>query len=463
MGDQRNDFPGQTDKPSLHAHVISRGASTMWALMEAVPGLEHMQAERTALDQALERGLFKPREEEVLFNWFARLLTIRAALLETIEELQDSLDGSPNHMCEPDEWRVFLLGYSAACLLLRIDRLLVEDVATHTLVQRKLNEGEPVRRIPRKQYTRVFKSLADTGNAWRLYQVMRFARKNEEKLDAMAADPNVGFLAEARVHLEIMLDPSKSNFLKRFLQYREHSLRRRGASALQQSSFALLEMGGRTVSEVRLNRTNKKVTPAIRAQLAHILEPGDVLVTRHEYAFTNLFLPGFWPHAALYIGSEQERHKLGITADPDLAARWGGPIRVLEALKDGVRFRPLEETLAVDVAAVIRPMLSREELAQALARVLVHEGKGYNFDFDFFRTDRLVCTEVVYQAYEGIGQMNIPLSKRGGRPTLAAQDLLDLALEGRMFRPVAVFGVPGAERLVTGEHAGELIRRSYRE
>ena len=48
----------------------------------------------------------------------------------------------------------------------------------------------------------------------------------------------------------------------------------------------------------------------IREQLLQYLKPGDVFVTRHKYALTNLFLPGFWPHSAVYIGSEQERDLL---------------------------------------------------------------------------------------------------------------------------------------------------------
>ena len=71
-----------------------------------------------------------------------------------------------------------------------------------------------------------------------------------------------------------------------------------------------------------------------------LLQPGDVLITRHDHAFTNLFLPGYWPHAALYVGSEGDRERMGVSLDAERAARWRGDRRVLEALKDGVLFRP---------------------------------------------------------------------------------------------------------------------------
>ncbi len=191
-----------------------------------------------------------------------------------------------------------------------------------------------------------------------------------------------------------------------------------------------------------------------------MLQPGDVLITRHDHAFTNLFLPGYWPHAALYVGSEGDRERMGVPLDAERAARWRGDRRVLEALKDGVLFRPLEQTLAVDAVAVIRPQLGREDIARGLGRAVEHEGKSYDFDFDFFRSDCLVCTEVIYRAFDGLGQVRIPLTERSGRPTVSAEDLLDLAVAGRGFDPVAVCGAPDCpDRIVDGEAARDVMRR----
>ena len=165
--------------------------------------------------------------------------------------------------------------------------------------------------------------------------------------------------------------------MKSLAAYSEHSVLRRGASTRQQTLLAVLEWGGRLVAEVKDRWREKRVSGDVRQELAGLLRPGDVLVTRHEYALSNLFLPGYWPHAALFVGRPEDRERLGIEIDPDKAERWSGDRCVLEALKDGVRFRPLEETASVDALAVLRPRLSNEELVRGLSRVVEHEGKLY--------------------------------------------------------------------------------------
>ena len=82
-------------------------------------------------------------------------------------------------------------------------------------------------------------------------------------------------------------------------------------------------------------------------------------------------------------------------------------------------------------------------------------------DFDFFRADRLVCTEVVCRAFDGAGPLRFELTMRSGRPTLSAEDLLQMAVVGRGFDPVALFGCPGCERgIVTGPAVVPLLART---
>jgi hypothetical protein len=127
-------------------------------------------------------------------------------------------------------------------------------------------------------------------------------------------------------------------------------------------------------------------------------------------------------------------------------------------MRDGVHLRLLDSPLRSDSVVVLRPRLAPSDIARGIARVLVHEGKPYDFDFDFRRSDRLVCTEVVYRAYDGLGGRSLPLVRRAGRPTLAGGDLIRYAAEAQHFVPVMAF----APRLMTGFLTGEESLRIVR-
>ena len=430
----------------------------------ALAGLEECSGELDAARAGLERGHFTPAEDELIQTWFARHLTARAALLETIAELKPLARGELDDVNEQTQLRCFVLAYTAACLLVRSARYLVGTFATDKVVQRKLNESEPRFRIPARQYTTIYKSLTSPRNAWELLQSMRFADENRQVINALRSDSQLGPVIEHLAESEESLRVGVGQYARARLRYRWHALRRRRATAVQRGLFGVAEAFGRLVADIHNPWHTKRVDPSVQSQLADLLVPGDVIVTRHDDALSNLALPGYWPHAALHIGSVAHRERLSIELDQERAARWVAPLRVLEARKDGVLFRELSDTLAVDAVAVIRPRLSRTQLAKAISRAITHEGKLYNFDFDFFRADRLVCTEVVYRAYDGVGPMQFSLTSRAGRLTLSAEDLLDMAVENRGFEPIAVFGTSDTLQAVrTGPETGRVLAASYRQ
>ena len=132
-------------------------------------------------------------------------------------------------------------------------------------------------------------------------------------------------------------------------------------------------------------------------------------------------------------------------------------------MKDGVWIRSLASPFHSDALAVLRPRLSASEVAEAIGRGMFHESKPYDFDFDFTRSDRLVCTEVVYRSYEQVGAVSFELTSRAGRMTLAAEDLLRMALQGRHFDPVAVYTPDYGDQLSLGAVAETTIRASLGE
>ncbi len=186
-------------------------------------------------------------------------------------------------------------------------------------------------------------------------------------------------------------------------------------------------------------------------------EPGDVMLSRKNWYVSNVGLPGFWPHAILYLGAPD---KLAAYFDDDpevrawLRGRSGrdegltdhlarehpsawlryqagtaeGPYRVIEAISEGVSLNTLAHASG-DYLAVLRPRLDRRAKAQAVVEAFAHEGKPYDYDFDFATDHALVCTELVWRSYRpGPDKpgLRIPLVDMAGRKTLPANAIAGL-------------------------------------
>jgi hypothetical protein len=185
------------------------------------------------------------------------------------------------------------------------------------------------------------------------------------------------------------------------------------------------------------------------------LEPGDIILERRNWYLSNIGLPGFWPHAALYVGSQSQ--VLGALADaPDVAQAlgklderfsklypkaWqslaerdhGGHEQcVIEAVSEGVSSASLEHSCAADYVAALRPRVPALVKARAVERALAYWGRPYDFNFDFATDDQLVCSELVVKAYEASGNqagLAVPyvelLGRRAVPPTEIARSFRD--------------------------------------
>ena len=184
--------------------------------------------------------------------------------------------------------------------------------------------------------------------------------------------------------------------------------------------FGFFEASGRAIAELRQPGIKpagapKRITGGDAGRGVWIrVEPGDVFVTRHDDALSNLFLPGFWPHAALYLGACEELARMGFRCRPARRADHG----FWNRKKTGCGLRRAEETLQVDAFVVLRPPLEEAELATAIRRA-GHVGKPYDFTFDFRTADRMVCTEVIYRGFHGHGSGAVP-PEGGGRAAVPA-------------------------------------------
>src|SRR5690349_17497177 len=119
------------------------------------------------------------------------------------------------------------------------------------------------------------------------------------------------------------------------------------------------------------------ITPERVADLRPRLRPGDIIVERRNWYLSNAFLPGYWPHSALYVGSVSDLHALGLDADPRVARHLAAFARpdgsghlpaFIEAVSEGVVFTSLEHSIGeADSVGVLRPRLTREQTKEVIA------------------------------------------------------------------------------------------------
>lgn len=210
----------------------------------------------------------------------------------------------------------------------------------------------------------------------------------------------------------------------------------------------------RTVSEwmgdTRIKRLHRNLIRLEQLrEMGKLLQPGDILLERRNWYLSNIGLPGFWPHAALYVGTPQELREAfrdGETArhfggdlpshlERAAAEAWraylapgreGHAIRVIESVSEGVIFNSLEESCLADYVVALRPRLAPLERARAIANAFGYHGRPYDFNFDFVTDSSLVCTELVYKSYKPrreLRGLRFPLLKIMGRETLPANEI----------------------------------------
>lgn len=403
---------------------------------------DHMDRMR---EQALElyrdlgtgaRGYFSPDEDELVLGLWVSYHKSRAALLEVVDTIQRSV-GKPNEHVISE----FTVAFAASLVLIDAARFLRELFGQDEIVRRKLNESQLNYGIRQGSFDAIQMSLTDPFNGLKIREATLFHDQHAEQIRAEArSTPQLRRLIEVIDNRIESIRVATRRFVKVRLDQRRLQLNEAVMEGgLLRALYAFQEWGSRAVSSLStMPHHIPKLPDQIASGLRDLIRPGDVFVTRKEGALTNYFLPGYWPHAALYVGEEQ----------------------VIESLKDGVRQRTLDSPFGNDAVTLIRPLLAGELVQQALSRARSHVGKPYDFDFDFTRSDRLVCTEVVYRSYAGIGEIEFQLTRRAGRQTLSAEDLLHLALQGKYFHLVAVYCRPCGHSLLKADQAKEALRQT---
>lgn len=426
------------DAPALQemtaAAIDERMASDERALMAVIVGLAELEARFRKFEAGLlkgEKSYYRPEDDDEIRRMLRSYLTYRTALLRLVWHYQrhDQLTDERTRL------RALLLHYTAAAVTYDYAARFVLAFDGQTVAMRKLNEAEPRWDLPAGTYDTIRANLAHVAHrrwleaGWRNYHAtlprwsafgLRDAEPQATFHHAIAvAGENTARLSEKLTRYKIQTAIAD---VKKFA----------GGGWYRASAAVSTLVGDARIREPR--HGEGLVTPELLARLRPRLRPGDIIIERHNWYLSNAFLPGYWPHAALYVGNAEELRALGLDRDPRVAAKLGQFAQrdaaghapaIIEAVSEGVVFTTLEHSVGEsDSVAVLRPRLKSEEIKEVIGRAFSHAGKPYDFNFDFFSADKLVCTELVYRSLGSY--LELPLVEILGTKTLPALEIVRL-------------------------------------
>lgn len=381
------------------------------ALQQSARHLDQLREAAESLHASVEqsmtrggRGFYSPKEQENIRRLFLHYLAERDQLLR----LATFYMGYKGVVDKTRRERAYLIGYCAAATALEAGRFLVKRYLDDPLARAKLNEPEGDW-LRAGMFDQVYHNVTSTSHLDKFDQHGRlFAGQREQwARDSLFSPEDFEWLEKRIERCTVNIRTEEINPTR--------ALFSRVLARLQEDAYSPIYTAQKLVAtfvgDTRIVKRKPFIDEALARQAIreHELRPGDIILQRRNWFLSNAFLPGFWPHAALYIGTPEQLAQLGIEA-ANAGTGWaayqtpaqGNPRVIMEAVSSGVVFSSAEYSLSADYVAVLRPRLSPEQIKTALLRAFKHHGKPYDFNFDFSTADTLVCSELVYHAYDGL-------------------------------------------------------------
>lgn len=407
------------------------------SVRELISGIERLETEMYEMKEAglaQRLGYFPPDHEDRVKQMLLSYRNHRFAIFEVIHRYRGY------RRIAPEERRLgaFMVAYAAALALYTKSLAIVDAFEQVPLVRNKLNEPDDRIGLAAGFFDGLLQGYSSIANYRLLARGTRFWRVHRRQAERLGLARRSGwewlpdFIRRERRRLSLRF----RRILVTRLRYDWRLFWHTGLNPVRRVRYSAQAFIGGTFADYRVDPDHEPcLDGAILRQLQPQLQPGDILLLRAEGKLTSAMLPGFWAHAALYVGGPPELESLGLRANDHVAKHWAHLVVAatdhgfaIEAISPRVHLVPLESALQADHVCVLRPGLAQSEIAAALIEAFALLGKPYDYDFDFNHQQRIVCTELVYRIYHHRGPLSFDLVKRLGRWTLSADDMVNQML-----------------------------------
>ncbi|PLX83090.1 MAG: hypothetical protein C0616_00860 [Desulfuromonas sp.] len=291
-------------------------------------------------------------------------------------------------------------------------------------MRKLLNQGDQGYQVGKSELLKVSISYNSATKRARVRRAMRFYEAALANNETMRVNSYLDILINQSPSYDMVREWSPLHVIARKLGVLEN-LTSDSLVTLEHEGVSLFSMlFGNAVGLVETRKGKLFQRREVQTDLTTTLEPGDILLEKTPFRLTDKLIPGYWGHAAIWIGSEQELRDLGLWDHP-LVRSHRQEIRqgrsVVEALRSGVEINPLESFLNIDSVGVLRrPGLSSDNRRQIILQALRQVGKDYDFSFDVESLDRVYCSKLIYLAYHGI---DWSVHESFGRLTISPDDV----------------------------------------
>lgn len=112
-------------------------------------------------------------------------------------------------------------------------------------------------------------------------------------------------------------------------------------------------------------------------EILNVVQPGDVFLRRYNHFFGTYLIPGYWSHAAIYVGDNIMMQMLG----------------------QGINKEDILTFMRADEIKILRPK-DETKIQSAIEKTYSYYQKGEQYDYGFMPGDKeLYCSELVYTVY----------------------------------------------------------------
>jgi hypothetical protein len=449
-----------TDSAVSIVYGIGQVESDYSVLQALSSELDALANEEPVLRRALafkKRAYLSAQDNEQIALILFRFLNARAALWDMVGFYRQNMGSDPEI-----HTKGAILGMSAGLTLTSHSSRFAALFYDEKKIIRLLNSAYPSYDISAGTYDVVSDSMTSIDNlelidlAWYLF-CKDLADPNSELAIVRDSDPRFRDLItrmdrlHANTHIQTRyIIHARASYLPDLSNRLHHSrIAKLGDAIDEDIDSGIIKGRGFIFKNVsRIKNPTEHVLQFSDEQIRQIktlLQPGDVLLTYTSGYMSNVFLPGNFKHGITYIGSVEDRRKVGLT-DSLLMKRAvsaqqgreliehvnattmadGYEIDIVEAVAEGVMMHSIEQLLQTHInrLAVLRPRISEEERLSQLVLLLQYVGAPYDFKFDFENDAYQCCTELVYRTINRKGEIQLPLEKMKGLWILDADGLI---------------------------------------